>query len=469
MMTSTSTLSRNFPTLRYVVAPFVWVVQTRRRRWTAALILLAMIATPAIWWCAQLLGLPDIGEPFDVREFRSFRIPDERNAFALYREAGKRFKPLDPKFKWSIMDFYQNTPKPKSAAEARRWVEENRDAMVLFRQGTERPDALDLVSPTDPEWWRTIEAFWSFHELAQLEAGRLQQEGDMAGAWGWYRAALRATYHLGLRGSAARRMYADVWRLELNQRLAQWAADRRTTPAMIRQALDEVAACGAFTPSETFTLQAEYLQLEQWLDGPDNPGRYKPLARLGQFFKDYRPSHEQMQAMADAWRFWRREPERSRRLLRLMFANWLAYEAMPADRRPSPDANVFGRYIFYAFGPEVPYQGRALSPAAMVHWLNTATDAPALLDWWRMNRGFGPSYWFRTLGTKERASHRDLLIRLATELYRRDHGTNPPSDKALVGPYLKSLPDDGNSRDETVPVGGEAPAAAGSSGQESIR
>ena len=51
-----------------------------------------------------------------------------------------------------------------------------------------------------------IEALWSFHELALLEASRLEEQGDMAGAWGWYRAALRATYHMGLRGTRRARI-----------------------------------------------------------------------------------------------------------------------------------------------------------------------------------------------------------------------------------------------------------------------
>jgi hypothetical protein len=49
------------------------------------------------------------------------------------------------------------------------------------------------------------------------------------------------------------------------------------------------------------------------------------------------------------------------------------------------------------------------------------------------------------------------VVLLASALYRRDHGTDPPSEQALVGPYLKELPDDGT---------GEAPAARGPAGQE---
>jgi hypothetical protein len=442
-MTPSSALSRNFPTLRYVIAPLRWPFATRQRRRTTAAILLAMIAGPVLWWSIQLMGLPDAGEPFDVAAFRSARIPDDRNAYVLYEQAARSLARPVPKFRWSPMNPFQETPQPKGAAEARRWVESNREAMELYRRGTDRPDAMDPIAPTDPQWWKLSEALWWFHELAQLEAGRLVQEGDMAGAWTWYRAA----YHLGLRGTADARMNALRWHEELRPLLKSWAADRRTTPALLRQALEQVVACGAFRPSETYTLQAEYLQLRWWLDGPQNPGSHGPVMRLQALFRssEIRPLYEQMQAMADAWRFWRREPERSRRLLKLAFANWLAYEALPEGRRPSPDDNAFGRYEFYAFGPEAPAQARALSPAALVRWLNSATDLPELLNWWQLMRGFGfRGVWLWTLGPLQRAGHRELVVLLARELYRRDRGADPPSDQALVGPYLKELPDDGD-------------------------
>ena len=92
-MTLSATLSRNFPTLRYIAAPFRWVFGSRQRRRTAAAVLLAMIAAPVLWWNVQLMGLPDIGEPFDIEAYKSFTIPEERNAFVLYRRAAALLKP----------------------------------------------------------------------------------------------------------------------------------------------------------------------------------------------------------------------------------------------------------------------------------------------------------------------------------------------------------------------------------------
>ena len=58
-------------------------------------ICVALAATAlAIWWLRSLDGLPDIGDPFDVAEFRAFRIPDEQNALILMRRAADKFTPM---------------------------------------------------------------------------------------------------------------------------------------------------------------------------------------------------------------------------------------------------------------------------------------------------------------------------------------------------------------------------------------
>jgi hypothetical protein len=45
---------------------------------------------------------------------------------------------------------------------------------------------------------------------------------------------------------------------------------------------------------------------------------------------------------------------------------------------------------------------------------------------------------------RERKVYHDLVMVLAEEIYRRERGRRPPSEDALVGTYLKSLPDDGS-------------------------
>ena len=42
----------------------------------------------------QLIGLPDIGDPFDLAEFHASTVPEERNAFVLYDRSAAVLKPL---------------------------------------------------------------------------------------------------------------------------------------------------------------------------------------------------------------------------------------------------------------------------------------------------------------------------------------------------------------------------------------
>ena len=69
---------------------------------------------------------------------------------------------------------------------------------------------------------------------------------------------------------------------------------------------------------------------------------------------------------------------------------------------------------FYAFGPEAPANARALSPEALDGWLATTIDATPMLREWN------PA----GIRVQEARGHRALVVLLASELYRRDHGTD---------------------------------------------
>ena len=117
-------------------------------------------------------------------------------------------------------------------------------------------------------------------------------------------------------------------------------------PRAARRALGDVVACEALAPSEQDSLKAGYLDVISMLDSPNNPGRSVPLERFSRFYHpDYTLSPEQIQAIWDWWRFWRREPERSRRVIRLLTANWLAYHDLPAGNRPETRSQRSRRLI----------------------------------------------------------------------------------------------------------------------------
>lgn len=444
-MTTPTTLARSFPTFRYLLAPLRWVIETRRRRRTAALAVLAMAAAPVVWWTCQLWGLPDVGEPFDVEAYRAIRIADDRNAFVLYIRAAELLESLKKKVDPPWYSYERQVPWSKASPAMRRLFEEDRPAMVLFREAAERPDSWPILIE-DPRAWVVWNGLRRFHLLAMLEASRLEEQGDMAGAWGWYRASLRTLHHERRCGGFAERQEVAYRHGRLRDRLKAWAADPRTTAADLRRALDDATACGAIAAPESDTLKREYRWLRKQLDesGPQDSARRLNNRKSRLLFgsaDDYlRP--EQMQTIYDLWRIWHREPERRRRIARLAVANWLAYYELPPGRRPPPDLNVTGPYDFFAHGPDAPAAAHALSPAVLDRWLDSSPEARQKLDLWM--GGFRMSSdWIGKLRAKETAGHRALLVLLASELYRRDHGQLPIRDEELVGPYLKALPDDG--------------------------
>jgi hypothetical protein len=416
------------------------------------LVLLALMAGPPLWWSIQLVGLPDIGEPFDGAAFRALTIPADRNAFVLYGQAAARLEPLEQSATSKDKPIDLLVRWSKALPEVRRWVEANREALDLYRQGAERPDALDPSLASDSETARKLDwTLRSSQRLALLAASRLEEQGDMAGAWVWYRAILRTIRLVSVHGTVVRRLDAQRWQVELRDRLTSWAAATRTTPALLRSALDDVVACESLAPSESYTLKVEHLNMEWLLDGPDNPGQHMPPSWLMSLAsrKSTKPlvallPPEQVRSITAAWRSWRRETERSRRVLRLVTANWLAYYDLPPGDRPRPDLDPFlVAYDFYAFAPDAPAQARALSPQALDRWLKTTYEAREMLSTF---------HWSR-LRVTERANHRALVILLASQLYRRERGTDPPTPEALVGPYLKGLPAvfPADRGDETIP------------------
>jgi hypothetical protein len=87
--------------------------------------------------------------------------------------------------------------------------------------------------------------------------------------------------------------------------------------------------------------------------------------------------------------------------------------------------------------PDAPTGARSRPQRDIAVWLVTTEDAKLRI---LVADRFGCPWPPDRL--QDRRAHRELLIMLATEFYRRERGSLPSSDEALVGTYLKSLPDD---------------------------
>jgi hypothetical protein len=393
---------------------------------------------------SRLIGLPDIGDPFDVAEFHRLNIcPDDKEVNLLIRRAAGMVEqmPVIP----PIRRRAASARWPQVDPKLREWLDKNREAAALYRTGVERFDGTSnpVVQWGDSE---NDAIFGPFVLLAMLETARLEDQGDMEGAWGWFDTVLRTRVLVERRGSMFQRFAIAQQCDHLQSRIEAWAGDRRTGIPLLRRALNDVLAREPQPEWQVYSLKLEYLLMTGELDRSD----YAFLHPVGEEL-DYRILGETIptdfaRPLHEARRFVLNDPEVSRRVLRLAFANWLAHVQDPDPRHKSPSVLAsfqLGRDMavpFFATGSVAPASARRMPPDELARRLLTARDAKRLLVRW--------TWW--PLAIAEKRAYASLVVTLAEALYRRDHGKPPTSDRALVGPYLDHLPDDGS---DELPAG----------------
>jgi hypothetical protein len=411
----------------------------RRGRLIVGLAALALAGSTAFltWWTTTLTGLPDVGDPFDVAAFER-PIPDDENAFVLYRQAAA-ILPQEPANLTG--DWGQADP-----AE-RQWLEANGKPLETWRRGTERPDALD-VSPVGATFETKLEVaqkLRAFARLALLQGSKLEIDGDVEGALEWYLALLRSGRHCGRRGFFIERLVGIAMNNVVSARLTRWAADPRVDATMLRRALGAAIAAEAATPPTSDGLKAEYVSFLHSLDDTEL------MLRIHDSFTTPTPAGGSVtQYGQGGWRssltrVRRRalnEPERSRRVIRLVFTNWLAYCDRPSNQRP-PRAGANARIVgkdpakgilsdLFAVDASAPNAARALPPEKIASWFASTVDAEmALPNFAGVERAV----------VRERSVQGNLVVAIANELYKREHGKYPERVEELVGPYLEALPE----------------------------
>jgi hypothetical protein len=336
--------------------------------------------------------------------------------------------------------------------KVRAWVEANHPALELFLQGAGRPDGISR-RPGEPPSFRYSEDLGPRYLilLALLEGGRRAEGGDMAGAWDCYRGVLDATVLSARRGAIAERYFATVHHGWLRNRLETWMADPRTTIPLLRQALKEVVESRPKPEWHAFSLKIEYLDWMRQFETMKHPDFYALQQERTYRLGDMELPQDLIASLYHARRFLLREPQRSRRAIRLLFANWLAQAEGPEWQRRKPavlatfrDTTQTDRVPLYPVGPEAPSGARVFSPHELASWIVTAYDMKVI----------EMSHSWPSVRRREQAGYRELIVALASELYHRERGVLPPSEEALVGTYLESLPDDGSAEipDKSTPT-----------------
>jgi hypothetical protein len=402
-------------------------------RLALALAAVAIAGTSAFlaWRMTTLSGLPDIGDPFDVAAFDDIPVADDENAFVLYREAVGKIgeEPEDMSYDWAT-----------AGPVEKGWLERNREALEIWRRGTERPKALYVPMRSQTVMTRlvVIGEIRKFTRLTKLEGGRLEAEGDLEGAWRWYRAVFRSSRHVAHRSLAIPRLVSIQMHDQACQAMTRWSKDPQVTPAMLRQALDAAIEDYKATGPLSDNLKVEYLAFLKSYKDPDL--FWKCLNDEGSIVPGNRPWFARDARVFSVSKSLLKEPERSRRVTRLVFANLLTACDQPPDRRTvacslPASFGVGSKSLvdLYVVDGSATSSARSLPPDKILEWFQTTLFTKSLTPVFVNN--------IVKAADSERVAQANLLIALANRLYEIERGKPLETVEELVGPYLKSLPE----------------------------
>jgi hypothetical protein len=422
-----------------------WFVK-RVRQFSIAVLLLAGIAVAGacgvmLRRATCLIGLPDVGDPFDVAAFRALRVSEEQDAVVLFRQAAGKL-PRMPDLSLAAKQAGSTVAWSEADPKLREWFAASGEALELFRRGVARAGGM-APSRGDPSRSSLMDLdLGRFVWLTFLDSSRLEEQGDLTASWAGYRSILRMRGHIMRTGTVFDHLFTGHFCRGLESRIAAWAANPKTDVVLIRRALDDVRAHEPKPEWYALSLKRDYLQLMSLLDQPDGWAQQAADEDQSILIGGEPLPPNLAWSVHAARRYLVNEPERSRRVLRLAFANWLAQVSAQGPNSRKPAVRV--SYLFEKlttqlsfFAPDLgaPASARALSPKELAGWLMSARTARALLVQWP----------WPAIRISEQREYSSLVVLLADELYHRDRGSRPPSEEALVGPYLDHLPDDGSS------------------------
>ncbi len=396
----------------------------RRIALAGTLLIVALGGSYLLLRATSLRGLPDIGEPFDVAQYATVSIPDDENAYTFFRRATDRFVGHESDIAGSVGQYAEWSQIPPDTL---RCLEENRASLAIWFEGTKRDRAVYLQprDATIETELPVVQRLRSFSRLATFRAKRLALDGDYSSAWEWHRAHLRCGLLMGENGFMIERLVGVAIYTSAASQAMAWADDPKVDARLLRGALEDTLEMETIAPIYSSAVRHEYYALMNTL----NDSRL-----LAAVASDATPIGRRtwltpwMERLTTLYAMVRREPERSRRVGRLVTANWLSGCDLPPAERASRFIE-FGQLALYHPGPG---ESSPLPPGELARWYESTIYAKVFFPMWKK---------IEAARSREERTRAALIVHLAGQLYRREHGKEPASPQDLVGPYLKTLPD----------------------------
>jgi hypothetical protein len=361
--------------------------------------------------------------PFDISEFASISVPDDRNAFTYYRQANPLFV-NEPRSVWSAASPNALSNReatiergwPAANDDCRSWVKANRTALELWKQGTQCTEALDIppatlmtgaIGANLPDVTRLRD----FPRLALLEAARVSAERSPADAWPWYAAALRSSRHIGMHAPTIGWLFGVAVHNMAVDPILSWSTRPELTAADLRRALSDLQTIEAMTSPLSENLKAEYAYSFANVDQRAPGWSELPMKLIG--YND-----------------------RLRRGLNLVYANWLTQADRPRPHRTPASGQWF---LFEFDGKQPPIPG-LFSPAEIEKRCGLAERRMEAVE---LNSVISMIANVFVAVDREQTEQAALIVGLALQLYHRDRHQFPATlDELVKEGYLKSIPID---------------------------
>lgn len=375
-----------------------------------------LIGSPLLVRGYRLSLVPQTAEPFDTQALLSFSLPNEQNAYVEFRQASAITKWIANEHRKELDDAMDGEWSDASDA-VRKWLDDNRPALELWKKGAAKPDAQTPLGPRLDKAGVTGKEFryQSPHRLVYLEALRLRAEGQPQEALELLLMGFRCSHHIGRRGEHIERLRGFGIEGTMTHGIVKWAQDPIVTSELLHQALVELEKLHQQEPPLSPSFQIEYLRILADIRSA--------VRREGDPAWDTKPHWQRMGELAYGVIS---EPEVSERCLKHVFRNRLSQVDKPVRQRTRQS----GSHGYFEPDPSQPH-----------------LPQPSKLDEWINHAYFGESYIDSEaliLPAARRLEARYALRKtvLALEMYRRQQGSYPETLASLAPDMLSEIPDD---------------------------
>ena len=420
-----------------------------RRSWTPTfrnwffLISALTLSAPFLLRAWFIASVPDI-QPFDEDAFCRMEIPLDQNAFTYYRKAGRlaegvlaerkadnREMPIE--FMVETMDEVVASGWIAANEWLKGWCQDYRKSLDEWRKGTELSDACYL-SPREIAFkvdvtnqFPVLNQARHFARLARFEGLRLESEGELAEAKGWYMAIFRCGRHFTRHAFNLQRMTGSALHAAASASLVRWAEDSQVTQDQLQTALREVQIADQMTDSISSTFKAEYLLASNTLN---NRGWLQSM----ESDYDHERGSEPAKTLTSIALWLVGEPQTTQRVLRQILSNQLNEIDKPLFEQ-QPQVDLTNTALFQP-DQKLPEKPNQLGPVELNQAVSRLMITRILVP--------SPQSFEQLTGlaTRDQARQVALEIGLAAQAYQRENGEFPEDSAAIVPKFLDQWPTD---------------------------